>query len=66
MIEHQDVIDFTEPPRTEGIGRSIYVVLVIGLLMIFAMGGLSAFLSGYKHMWPSNTTLRMDLGSMPK
>jgi hypothetical protein len=66
MIEQQDVIDFTEPPRTEGIGRSIFVVLVVGLLMIFAMGGLSAFLSGYNHTWPSNTTLRMPLGNMPK
>ena len=66
MIEHQDVIDFTELPKTQGIGRRIYVVLVIGLLMIFTMGGLSAFLSGWGHMWPSTTTLRMPLGNMPK
>ncbi|MGA7572293.1 MAG: hypothetical protein WBG27_06310 [Candidatus Aquilonibacter sp.] len=66
MIEHQDVIDFTEIPQTQGVGRGIIVVLVIGLAMIFTIGGLSAFLSGYNHMWPSNTTLRMPLGNMPK
>jgi hypothetical protein len=66
MIEHQDVIDFTEVPKTQGLGRGTIVVLIIGLLMIFTMGGLSAFLSGYQHMWPSNTTLRDPLGPMPK
>jgi len=25
-----------------------------------------AFLSGYGHMWPSNTSMRMNLGNMPK
>lgn len=66
MIEHQEVIDFTSVPQSQGIGRSALVVLVIGLLLIFTMGGLSAFLSGWGHMWPGNTTMRMDLGSMPK
>jgi hypothetical protein len=67
MIEHQDVIDFTEVPQTQGVGPSIMVVLVIGLALIFTMGGLSAFLSGYNHdYWPSSKTLRMPLGNMPK
>ncbi|MGC2130227.1 MAG: hypothetical protein WA629_09035 [Candidatus Aquilonibacter sp.] len=66
MIEHQDVIDFTEVPQTQGIGRGVLVVFVVGLAMIFAIGGLAAFLSGYNHMWPSTTTLRMPLGNMPK
>jgi hypothetical protein len=66
MIEHQEVIDFTSVPASQGLGRGTIVVLVIGLLMIFAMGGMSAFFSGYQHMWPSNTTLRDPLGPMPK
>jgi hypothetical protein len=66
MIEHQEAVDFTYVPESKGIGRGTTVILVIGLLMIFTMGGLSAFLSGWGHMWPSNTTLRDPLGSMPK
>jgi len=66
MIEHQEVIDFTSVPESQGRSRGTLVVLIIGLLMIFTIGGLSAFLSGWQHMWPSNTTLRQDLGSMPK
>jgi len=66
MIEHQDAVDFTYVPQSKGLGRGTIVVLVIGLLMIFAMGGLSAFLSGYGHQWPSTHTMRMNLGNMPK
>ncbi|HTC30373.1 MAG TPA: hypothetical protein VK702_06560 [Candidatus Acidoferrum sp.] len=66
MIEHQDAIDFTHVPQSQGLGRGTIVILVIGLLAIFTMGGLSAFLSGWGHLWPSTTTLRMPLGNMPK
>jgi hypothetical protein len=35
------------------------------VLMIFAIGGFSAFLSGYGHVWPSEKSMRIDLGKMP-
>ncbi len=66
MIEQQDTVDFTHVPQSKGLGRRTLVILVIGLLVIFTMGGLSSFLSGWGHLWPSNTTLRMPLGNMPK
>jgi len=66
MIEHQDAIDFTYVPQSKGLGRGTIVILAIGLLIIFAIGGSVAFLSGYGHMWPSNTSMRMNLGNMPK
>jgi hypothetical protein len=65
MIEHQDYIDFTTVPQSKGLSSGTIVIVIIGVIMIFIMGGLSSFLSGYGHMWPSTHTERMDLGNMP-
>jgi hypothetical protein len=62
--EHER-LDFSKVPQSKGIGTSAFIVLLIGLLGIFIMGFLSCILSGYGHMWPSQKTMRMDLGSMP-
>jgi hypothetical protein len=66
VIEQQDHIDFSHVPQSQGLGTGIRIILVIGVLCIFVIGGLSAFTSGYQHMWPSNHTLRMPLGNMPQ
>ncbi|HUA09592.1 MAG TPA: hypothetical protein VMA98_09980 [Candidatus Acidoferrales bacterium] len=66
MIEHQDTIDFNHIPQSQGLGTGVKFILAIGILAIFAIGGFSAFSSGYNHMWPSDHTMRMDLGNMPK
>jgi hypothetical protein len=66
MIEHQDYIDFNYVPQSRGISRGTLVVLVSGIITIFAIGGFTAFLSGHGHMWPSTTTMRMPLGRMPQ
>ncbi len=66
MIEHQDTIDFSHVPQSQGLNTVTKVILAVGVLMIFAIGGASAFLSGYQHVWPANQTLRYPLGNMPK
>jgi hypothetical protein len=66
MIEHQDYIDFSKVPESKGLGRGTLVLLITGVIMIFLIGGFSAFMSGYGHMWPSINTTRMNLGSMPQ
>jgi hypothetical protein len=66
MIEHQDYIDFSTVPQSKGLGRGTIVLLIIGVIAIFAIGGGSAFTSGYGHMWPSMHTERMPLGNMPQ
>jgi hypothetical protein len=66
MIEHQDTIDFSHVPQSQGLNTGTKVILVVGVLMIFAIGGFSAFLSGYGHVWPSNHSLRVDLGKGPQ
>jgi hypothetical protein len=65
MIEQQDYIDFNYVPQSRGIGRGTIVILAIGVLMIFAIGGFTAFLSGYGHMWPYTATERENLHQMP-
>ncbi|HUN30278.1 MAG TPA: hypothetical protein VMV65_10780 [Alphaproteobacteria bacterium] len=66
MIEHQDAIDFSRVIESRGIGTGVRWILGIGIVMIFTIGGFTAFLSGHGHMWPATHTMRMDLGSMPK
>ena len=66
MIVHdKEYLDFSKVPVSRGIGKEAFVALALGLVGIFAMGFLSCFLSGFGHLWPSQKTLRMDLGSMP-
>jgi hypothetical protein len=64
MIEHQDTVDFSVVPQSQGLNTPTKIILVTGVLMIFAIGGFSAFLSGYQHVWPANQSLRIDLGKI--
>lgn len=66
MIVHDsEYLDFTHVPESKGIRKPTYYVLAIGLFGIFMMGFLSIFFAGFGHIWPSQKTMRMDLGSMP-
>ena len=65
MIEKQDYIDFNYVPQSRGIGPGTIVILAVGVLMIFAIGAFTAFMSGYGHSWPYLTTERENLGKMP-
>jgi hypothetical protein len=65
MIEHQQAIDFSVVPQSKGLNTFTKFILVVGVLGIFVIGGFSAFLSGYGHVWPSTHSLRVDLGKMP-
>ncbi len=66
MIVHDsEYVDFSKVPQSRGIGKEAFIALVIGLLGIFTMGFLSCILSGFGHLWPSQKTLRVDLGQMP-
>ncbi|MGB6987014.1 MAG: hypothetical protein WBD74_13670 [Candidatus Aquilonibacter sp.] len=66
MIEHQETVDFSHVPQSKGLNTGTKVILVVGILIIFAIGGASAFFSGFGHVWPSSHTLRIDLGKMPQ
>jgi hypothetical protein len=38
--------------------------VMVGLLMIFAIGAASFLLSGYGHVWPSDHSMRVELGPL--
>ncbi len=66
MIVHDsEYVDFSKVPQSRGIGKEAFIALATGVVGIFIMGFLSCFLSGFGHLWPSQKTLRVDLGSMP-
>lgn len=66
MIVHDsEYLDFSRVPESKGISKGTLVVLGIGLMVICIMGFLSVIFAGFGHIWPSEKTMRLDLGSMP-
>jgi hypothetical protein len=65
ITQDHERLDFSKVPQSQGITSPGYIVLVIGLIGIFFVGGLSIKLAGYGHRWPSPTSMRMPLGQMP-
>ena len=62
MIERDDeYLDFTQVPESKGVPPGIVRVVVMGLLIIFAIGAAVCLMSGYGHHWPAATTERVPL-----
>ncbi|MBV8343599.1 MAG: hypothetical protein JO190_01225 [Candidatus Eremiobacteraeota bacterium] len=63
IVRDDEYLDFSKVPESRGVPVALYRVLVVGLVVIFAIGGAVVMLSGYGHHWPSNTTLRVPLNN---
>jgi hypothetical protein len=63
IVREDERLDFNRIPESRGIPKDLYRALILGLLIIFSIGGSVVLFSGYGHMWPSNTTLRVPLSS---
>lgn len=63
FVRDDEYLDFSNVPESRGIPAALYRVVVVGLLVIFAIGGSVVLLSGYGHHWPSNATLRVPLNN---
>ncbi len=63
IVRDDEYQDFSTVPESRGVPAALYRVVVIGVLVIFAIGGSVVLLSGYGHNWPSNTTLRVPLNN---
>lgn len=61
IIRDDEFMDFNKVPESRGIPTALYRVAVVGLLVIFAIGGAVCMMSGYGHHWPSDKTLRVPL-----
>ncbi|MBV8147893.1 MAG: hypothetical protein JO092_02240 [Candidatus Eremiobacteraeota bacterium] len=62
IVRDDEYLDFSRVPESRGVPRMVYFVAIIGIVGIFAVGASSILSSGWAHHWPSNTTLRVDLG----
>jgi hypothetical protein len=65
IVKDHEYLDFNRIPESRGIRMELKLATAVGILIIFAIGGSVGLLAGYHHMWPSLTTTRMDLGSLP-
>jgi len=63
IVRDDEYLDFSAVPESRGVPMVVYWVAVIGIVGIFAVGGATIAGAGWAHHWPSNTTLRVDLGS---
>lgn len=64
IVPDEEYLDFSQVPQSRGVPRSLTVSIVVGLFMIFAIGGACCLLSGYGHVWPSSHSMRVDLGTL--
>jgi hypothetical protein len=63
IVRDDEYMDFSKVPESQGVPSSLYRVVAIGLLAIFAIGASVVLLSGYGHHWPADTTLRAPLNN---
>jgi hypothetical protein len=56
-----DPLDARGVPKSRGIPQLVRILTVIGILVIFVIGGAVVALAGYGHHWPADTTLRLPL-----
>jgi hypothetical protein len=62
IVSDSEYLDFSEVPQSRGIPPVIRYSVIVGLIMIFAIGGATVLLSGYGHKWPAPSTMRVNLG----
>jgi hypothetical protein len=63
IVRDDEYMDFSKVPESRGVPVALYRVIVIGLLVIFAIGASVVLLSGYGHHWPADTTVRVPLNN---
>jgi hypothetical protein len=63
IVRDDEYLDFSRVPESRGIPPALVRIALVGLLIIFAIGGAVCLMSGYGHHWPANTTLRVPLNN---
>ena len=63
IVRDDEYLDFSKVPESRGIPGGLYRIGIVGLVVIFAIGGAVCLMSGYGHHWPSTTTLRVPLNN---
>ena len=64
IVPDSEYIDFSVVPQSKGVSHTTIVITLLGILGIFIIGGLVIGFASYGHVWPSEKSLRIDLGPM--
>ena len=62
IVRDDEYLDFSKVPESRGVPHAITYSVMVGIVMIFAIGAATCLLSGYGHVWPSTQSMRVDLG----
>ena len=57
-----DKVDARGVPISKGIPSIVRIAGLIGVIVIFAIGGSVVLISGWGHMWPASSAQRDSLG----
>ncbi|HEY8312927.1 MAG TPA: hypothetical protein VIG51_02030 [Candidatus Baltobacteraceae bacterium] len=58
-----DITDERGVPTSRGVPMAVRIAVLVGVIIIFAIGADVIFNSSYGHQWPANKTLRVPLSS---
>lgn len=58
-----DIKDSRGVPVSKGVPMVVRIAAAICIVAIFVIGGFTAKVAGYGHLWPAERTLRMNLNS---
>jgi hypothetical protein len=61
IVKEDERLDFSKVPQSAGFPPMLFVLLAIGIIGIFAVGGSVVLNAGYGHHWPSASTQRAPL-----
>ena len=54
--------NFKRVPASKGVPITVHIVTLLGLVVIYIIGGAVVLNSSYGHAWPSENTQRVNLG----
>ena len=56
-----DQVDARGVPTSRGIPPLVRILVIIGVIAVFAVGAATILTAGYGHYWPANKTLRVPM-----
>ena len=64
ILPDEEYLDFSRVPQSRGVPKVLVVSGLVGIVMIFAIGGATIRQAGYSHHWPWTASMRVDLGKL--
>ncbi len=64
IVKDSEYLDFGAVPESKGISKEALIIVLTGIVMIFIIGGLSIGFASFGHVWPSQQSMRVNMGTM--